>query len=707
MRNPVRAFVIAAASLLACVAPSAAAGLFAPVTTTQELSTAAQKTPDMAVVRTRDVLLDAAYLAQRVAPAGVDDAAHRVSLAPPAAPVAIEMFPGVAGDFERSSIDTAHDGGFVWTGESRRGTGIAILVIRQGRVTGQVTLDGKTYRIDPLGAVSGAHRISEVDDAAFPGDIERVPDRLPAPSAPLAEAPAAAATDITVLVAYTQRVRDSVADVVAQANLAVALANTAFQRSQVDIVFRLVGTQLVGGYDERAAASYNAILDSLTNGSGAFAPTHALRNSAGADLVSLLVDHDQYCGLAWAVENPAPQSAAYGMSVVTASCVTNHTFAHELGHNMGLFHDRFSEGSAAPPSQYNFGYVNVPARFRDIMAYADQCVSQSVNCPRINNFSNPRVSHNGYATGIPQGTAGAADGARKLNETRTAVANYRQSPTPPPTARLVAAITPVARRGVTGDTVTTFATIISPADSAVTATGCTIARPIDSNPYSLAYAERLLPGSGLGPTNATFSLAPGQARHFLLAFATTGQMASNLELIFYCANAAPAPITLGLNSFNLVVTDALGADVLATAVTATNDGILRVPAQTGGGNAAAMAGLNIGASATLTARASTVAIGAATAPLPVALFLCRTDPTTGACVQPSAPTADPISFTANANALFTFAAFVSYQGSALPLDPATRRVFIHFDQNGLSVGSASVAATTTAADEAVRAAARD
>jgi len=265
----------------------------------------------------------------------------------------------------------------------------------------------------------------------------------------------------------------------------------------------------------------------------------------------------------------------------------------------------------------------------------------------------------------------------------------------PTTARLVAAITPVARRGVVGGApITAFATVISPADSTVTATGCTIAKPAGSQPYNFAYAERLLPSTGLGTTNAPFTLTPGQARHFLLAYTPTAAMSANLLMVFDCANTAPAPTSLGLNSFNLVATTAAGADILATAVTATNDGILRIPATTGGGNAAAMAALNIGTTATVNARISSVAIGSSAAALPVGLLMCRTNPTTGACL--ATPTASPIAFSATANELFTFGAFVNYQGTALPLDPATRRVYIHFDQAGTSVGSASVAVMTVA-----------
>ncbi len=257
--------------------------------------------------------------------------------------------------------------------------------------------------------------------------------------------------------------------------------------------------------------------------------------------------------------------------------------------------------------------------------------------------------------------------------------------------RILAAITPVARRGTVGDDITAFATVINPSDSTGTATGCTIARPADGYPYGFAFAERLLPGSSLGQTNAPFSLAPGQTRHFLMGFFPAGPVSSNLRMVFDCTNTLPAQSAFGLNTFNLVATTTRGADIIATAVTPTNDGILRIPAVAGGGNVAAMAGMNIGSSATLQALVSSVAVGASTAPLPIALFLCPTNPSTGQCLQP--PSASPFTFHAMPNQVFTFTAFANYQGVAIPLDPANSRLYIHFKEGNTDVGSASVAVT--------------
>jgi len=273
------------------------------------------------------------------------------------------------------------------------------------------------------------------------------------------------------------------------------------------------------------------------------------------------------------------------------------------------------------------------------------------------------------------------------------------------TASIVSAVTPVARRAVVGQTVTTFASVISLPSSTGTATNCTIARPADGLPYTFSYAERLLPGTGLGPLNAPFTLTPGQARHFFLSFNTTGVMSSNLRLVFDCSNSDPAPVALGLNSFNLVVTAAAGADVIATAVTTTGDGIMYVPRSSGGINFFAAAGLNIGPSSTLQVRISSVAIGSSSAPLPILLEMCQTNPSTGACLAPRS--SGPLNVVANTNQAMTFAGFATYQGTALPLDPANRRVFFHFFEGSTSVGSASIAVTTDSSSGGSQTASRE
>jgi hypothetical protein len=145
----------------------------------------------------------------------------------------------------------------------------------------------------------------------------------------------------------------------------------------------------------------------------------AARNAARADLVSILTAKTDYCGIAW-----LGPSRDYAFSVVSVACITYHSFAHELGHNMGLRHDRYVE-ARAPASQYNYGYVNKVARVRDIMSYESACAAAGVSCTRVPIFSTPLKTWRGAKIGVAPGSRGAAFGAKALNDARRTVAAFR------------------------------------------------------------------------------------------------------------------------------------------------------------------------------------------------------------------------------------------------------------------------------------------
>jgi hypothetical protein len=133
----------------------------------------------------------------------------------------------------------------------------------------------------------------------------------------------------------------------------------------------------------------------------------------------MYAERPEYCGIAW-----IGPSASYAYSSINPVCNGSPTLAHELGHNMGLRHDRYVE-AAASADVYHYGYVNVGAKVRDIMSYTNQCSALGFSCPRVTYYSNPNILYGGYPMGIPQGTTGAADGTRKLGENATAVAGFR------------------------------------------------------------------------------------------------------------------------------------------------------------------------------------------------------------------------------------------------------------------------------------------
>ena len=73
---------------------------------------------------------------------------------------------------------------------------------------------------------------------------------------------------------------------------------------------------------------------------------HALRDTYKADMVSLIGTGytGGACGIAY-VGNATVGFAPNAFSVVSLSCMTGYySFGHELGHNMGLMHDRGTIG---------------------------------------------------------------------------------------------------------------------------------------------------------------------------------------------------------------------------------------------------------------------------------------------------------------------------------------------------------------------------
>ena len=116
------------------------------------------------------------------------------------------------------------------------------------------------------------------------------------------------------------------------------------------------------------------------------------------------------------------------------------TFAHELGHNLSLRHDRYVDPSNSPHA-YSHGYVNQLAfeqdasrtqRWRTIMAYPNQCSASGFQCPRLLRYSNPEQSYMGDPLGVAGDsptfrTDGPADARRSLNSAKAVVAAYRRT----------------------------------------------------------------------------------------------------------------------------------------------------------------------------------------------------------------------------------------------------------------------------------------
>jgi hypothetical protein len=222
------------------------------------------------------------------------------------------------------------------------------------------------------------------------------------------------------MVVYTAAARQAAggtANMEATVQAAVDAANTAYGNSQIVQRLRLVHTAEVP-YNEATAGDYSEHL----NWVAADAAVAALRNTYRADVVDMMVQDGQFCGIASLMVNVGPSFESSAYSVTTRSCaVGNFSFAHELGHNMAAHHDPANGGAAAYP--YAYGHF-VNGSFRTVMSYSTQCPA---GCTRVSRFSNPAISYLGSPTGI----AGARDNHLTLNNTANVVANFRQEAAPP------------------------------------------------------------------------------------------------------------------------------------------------------------------------------------------------------------------------------------------------------------------------------------
>ncbi len=226
---------------------------------------------------------------------------------------------------------------------------------------------------------------------------------------------------------------------------AVADANTGYQNSQIGLQMRLVYVGLVD-YVENGRI-YDAVKLLQAPGDEVMDEVHALRDQYGADLVALIDEDSDYCGVALMIKplNDGADSRAF--CVVYSACLSTLTLPHELGHLQGCHHNREDALDANGNLQqgafpYSYGWRLCNSRkngFRTVMSYS--CTWAT----RINYFSNPNLSYNGYPLGVDPNAANAADNALSMNMTAPTVAGFRATTVPlapAPPSSLVA--TPVS-----------------------------------------------------------------------------------------------------------------------------------------------------------------------------------------------------------------------------------------------------------------------
>ena len=322
--------------------------------------------------------------------------------------------------------------------------GTMTLVVNGSVVVGTVRTPDAVYSIRTAG--NGTYVIRQIDESTLPPLEEPLEVTLPSrdASAEVDDFPPDDGSEIDVMVVYTPLAKHregSRAAIEALIELFVAETNQAYANSGVIHRIRLVLREEV---DYLETGDSGIDLNRLRIASDGYMDhIHELRDLYAADLVHIVVGVSDKCG----------QASGLGFNESQGFALTAHycgalTFAHELGHNMHLEHDRFGLLREYPGtelgSEANYGYVNqrmfepgapASARWRTIMAYPTQCVRVG-GCRRILYFSNPDNTFSGDPMGVPAdhpstGVDGPADAVGTLNKRREITANFRPSSTSP------------------------------------------------------------------------------------------------------------------------------------------------------------------------------------------------------------------------------------------------------------------------------------
>ncbi len=439
-----------------------AGGLFSEVQGDQPLNA------DVETIASRLVGIDFGQLDQVTKPP-VDPKDSVTGTPPTPHTLVLNLFDDVVFTGIVEHVEPTASGHALWGSLQGVELGSMTLVVNGKIVVGTVRTPNAVYSIRTSG--DGKYVIRQIDESSLPPLGE--PLEIPPSSTGVrpktddgADLPDDG-SEIDVMVVYTPLAKHREggrAAIEALIDLFVTETNQAYERSGVIHRVRLVLREEVDYFEEvggnhlgRLAGDSDGYMDHI----------HDLRDSYAADLVHLVVGRHNYCGTAAGVPS---------VYALTVNVCGGLTFAHELGHNMGLHHDRYEVG--VPLRGANYGYVNQrafepdapeSARWITIMAYETQCQEVlGFGCPGLPYFSNPENTYNGDPMGVPAdhpstGVDGPADAVGTLNNRREITANHRRSSTSP-TPRVHLTLSPYWL-SENGGVSTVFATLHRPSSA--------------------------------------------------------------------------------------------------------------------------------------------------------------------------------------------------------------------------------------------------
>jgi hypothetical protein len=371
--------------------------LLSPASQTPKLAKVAPA--DRQVLRQRPVDIDMTLLAEKATKGGGS--------------FRIELFDGQTVVVDTVHVEHRSASSYTYFGKVRgQPASEVVLTYVDGHLAADIAMGveraaDKAYRI--RSHPDAGHWLQEIAPDAFPPDHPGGTEGLPAPRLDkLTQGRATkllqfgeaddleldSGTTVDLLVVYSSQTATAAgAGIGSQIQSAVDRANLAYANSGIAFRLRLVHAASFG-YSE--SGNFSTDLGNLASS----ATVAGLRNTHGADMVSMFIENGAYCGVAY-----IGPSASSAFSVVNRGCAgSNLSLAHELGHNFGARHDPYVDASSTPYA-YGHGYAYPAGGWRTVMAYNNACAAAGTSCTRITYFSNPGVAYNGVATGTVAGAA--------------------------------------------------------------------------------------------------------------------------------------------------------------------------------------------------------------------------------------------------------------------------------------------------------------
>ena len=348
----------------------------------------------------------------------------------------ITPFPGVTAVARVVKVDRERDDAFIWIAQIEGDqAGSAVFSLYDDMLLGVLRTEDRVYWFQST--ASGICKVSELAPSTETkqcGGGEHGSHAHGAPSVNPQSTESSNTANFTsgrpeldLMVAYTPRAlaaAGSYSALRAKIGLEVGHTNLAYINSNANVELRLV-TVVQQNYDEGpyggTSDQYENHLHRLSGTSdGYLDQVHALRDDYGADLVSLIVDAvgttptGSNIGIAYfSVLSGPVGNEGLGFSILSQSSLgSGSLLAHELGHNLGLHHDR-AHATGTPSWPWAYGYNTPIGGYKTVMYY---------QLGSFFYFSNPNIS----LGSIPLGVANSEDNVRAINSNAAIVSAYRQ-----------------------------------------------------------------------------------------------------------------------------------------------------------------------------------------------------------------------------------------------------------------------------------------